>query len=182
MKFIFGIIGGYIGALIDSFSGFFFGAAIGFLFGYIIELKKVLHILEDKVSAIQSKLIDSNVMADQTTSDGIQVDNNDIEEISIAKEAVDPEEVTQINSAYKVTEEKPEPEITHELTSWKSISADGPGTQNLFEKIISYIRGFFTTGNVVVKVDVIILFFGVAFLLKYAAQRNAFPIELRFNE
>jgi len=38
---------------------------------------------------------------------------------------------------------------------------------------------FFTTGNVVVKVGVIILFFGVAFLLKYAAQRNAFPIELR---
>ncbi|MFT5395812.1 MAG: fructose-specific phosphotransferase system IIC component [Gammaproteobacteria bacterium] len=52
MKYIFGIIGGYIGALIDSFSGFFFGAAIGFLFGYVIELKKVLHILEDKVSVI----------------------------------------------------------------------------------------------------------------------------------
>ena len=179
MKFIFGIICGYIGALIDSFSGFFFGAAIGFLFGYVIELKKVLHILEEKVSLIQSNLIDSNVMADETTSDGIEVDNVDIEEISLAEEAIDPEEVTQINAAYKVTEEEPEPEITPESTSWETTDADEPSTQNLFDKIISNIRKFFTSGNVVVKVGVIILFFGVAFLLKYAAQRNAFPIELR---
>ena len=179
MKFIFGIIGGYIGALIDSFSGFFFGAAIGFLFGYVIELKKVLRIIEEKVSLIQSNLIDSNVMADETTSDGIQVDNVDIEEISIAEEAIDPEEVTQINTAYKVTEEEPEPEIMSESTSWETAHTDEPSTQNLFEKIISNIRQFFTSGNVVVKVGVIILFFGVAFLLKYAAQRNAFPIELR---
>ncbi len=179
MKFIFGIIGGYIGALIDSFSGFFFGAAIGFLFGYVIELKKVLRTIEEKVSLIQSNLIDSNVMADETTTDGIQVDNVDIEEISIAEEAVDPEEVTQINATYKVTEEEPEPEITPESTSWETTHADEDGTQNLFDKIISNIRQFFTTGNVVVKVGVIILFFGVAFLLKYAAQRNAFPIELR---
>ncbi|MFT5395811.1 MAG: putative membrane protein [Gammaproteobacteria bacterium] len=120
-------------------------------------------------------------MVDETTSEGIQVDNVDIEEISIAEEAVDPEEVTQINSAYKVTEEEPEPEleITPELSSWETTSADEPSAQNPFEKIISYIRHFFTTGNVVVKVGVIILFFGVSFLLKYAAQRNAFPIELR---
>jgi len=45
---------------------------------------------------------------------------------------------------------------------------------------IKFIRDFFTTGNVVVKVGVIVLFFGVAFLLKYAADRNLFPIELRF--
>lgn len=178
MKFIFGIIGGYIGALIDSFSGFFFGAAIGFLFGYVIELKKVLRILEDKVSVIQSNLIDSNVMADETTSDGTQVDNVDIEEISIAKEAVDPEEVTQINSDYKVAEKEPEIEITT-MPSWETASTVKSDRENLFNKINFTIRNFFTTGNVVVKVGVIILFFGVAFLLKYAAQRNAFPIEFR---
>jgi uncharacterized membrane protein len=42
-----------------------------------------------------------------------------------------------------------------------------------------YVRTFFTTGNVVLKVGMIILFFGVSFLLKYAAQRNMIPIELR---
>lgn len=179
MKFIFGIIGGYIGALIDSFSGFFFGAAIGFLFGYVIELKKVLRLLEEKVSVIQTNLIDSNVMVDDTTSDSIQVDNVDIEEIAITEEVVDPEAVTQINQAYKVTKEETEPEITIESPSEEASIVEQSNAQNPVEKIITYTRQFFTSGNVVVKVGVIILFFGVAFLLKYAAQRNAFPIELR---
>ncbi len=42
-----------------------------------------------------------------------------------------------------------------------------------------YVKNFFTTGNVVLKVGMIILFFGVSFLLKYAAQRNMIPIEFR---
>ena len=46
-------------------------------------------------------------------------------------------------------------------------------------RLIQLIRQFFTSGNLVVKSGVIILFFGVAFLLKYAAQRNMLPIELR---
>jgi len=41
------------------------------------------------------------------------------------------------------------------------------------------IKFFFTEGNVVVRIGVIVLFFGVAFLLKYAAERDAFPVELR---
>ncbi|MBI9092898.1 MAG: DUF2339 domain-containing protein [Desulfobacterium sp.] len=42
-----------------------------------------------------------------------------------------------------------------------------------------YLKTFFTTGNVVTKIGVIVLFFGFAFLLKYAAQRTIIPIEFR---
>jgi uncharacterized membrane protein len=42
-----------------------------------------------------------------------------------------------------------------------------------------YLKTFFTTGNIVLKAGIIILFFGVSFLLKYAAQRNMIPIEFR---
>jgi len=38
---------------------------------------------------------------------------------------------------------------------------------------------YFTGGNVIVRVGVIVLFFGVAFLLKYSAEHNLVPIELR---
>ena len=41
------------------------------------------------------------------------------------------------------------------------------------------IKDYFTGGNLLVRVGVIILFFGIAFLLKYAAERNVVPIELR---
>jgi uncharacterized membrane protein len=47
-----------------------------------------------------------------------------------------------------------------------------PGWQHI-------IREYFTGGNLVVRVGVIVLFFGVAFLLKYAAEHTTVPIEFR---
>ncbi|HET19777.1 MAG TPA: DUF2339 domain-containing protein, partial [Chromatiales bacterium] len=45
--------------------------------------------------------------------------------------------------------------------------------------LIDRLPAFVTEGNLMVKVGVVVLFFGLAFLLKYAAARIAFPIELR---
>lgn len=51
-----------------------------------------------------------------------------------------------------------------------------PGPQvELWNIVVSY----FTGGNVVVRAGVVVLFFGVAFLLKYSAERNLVPIEFR---
>ncbi|HEX5637092.1 MAG TPA: DUF2339 domain-containing protein, partial [Gammaproteobacteria bacterium] len=44
---------------------------------------------------------------------------------------------------------------------------------------IRWIKNYFTTGNTLVRVGVIILFFGVAFLVKYAVEKGIVPIELR---
>jgi uncharacterized membrane protein len=46
-------------------------------------------------------------------------------------------------------------------------------------KINQYVKNFFVTGNVVVRIGLIILFFGVAFLLKYVSSRGLVPIEVR---
>jgi len=43
----------------------------------------------------------------------------------------------------------------------------------------SRIWKFLFGGNTLVRVGVLVLFFGIAFLLKYAAERNFIPIELR---
>jgi len=42
-----------------------------------------------------------------------------------------------------------------------------------------WLKDFFTSGNIMVKVGVTVLFFGIAFLVKYAAERDILPIELR---
>ncbi|MEK6551496.1 MAG: DUF2339 domain-containing protein [Pseudomonadota bacterium] len=42
-------------------------------------------------------------------------------------------------------------------------------------------REFLFGGNTAVRIGVVVLFFGVAFLLKYAADRNLFPVELRLT-
>jgi len=49
------------------------------------------------------------------------------------------------------------------------------GAGSVFAKITE----FFTGGNLVLRVGLIILFIGVSFLIKYAAQHNLMPLELR---
>jgi uncharacterized membrane protein len=46
---------------------------------------------------------------------------------------------------------------------------------------VGAIRRFFTGGNALVRTGVIILFFGVAFLLRYMAEHTHVPIELRLS-
>ena len=50
-----------------------------------------------------------------------------------------------------------------------------------FDRVFAYIKAFFTEGNVVLRVGLLVLFFGVAFLLKYASERSMLPIELRLT-
>jgi uncharacterized membrane protein len=52
----------------------------------------------------------------------------------------------------------------------------GPG---LAERIFKSARDWLFGGNMVVRVGIIVLFFGIAFLLKYAADNSLLPIEFR---
>lgn len=47
--------------------------------------------------------------------------------------------------------------------------------------LVRWIRAYFTGGNLIVRVGVIVLLFGVAFLLKYAAEHSHVPIEWRLT-
>jgi uncharacterized membrane protein len=47
--------------------------------------------------------------------------------------------------------------------------------------LIAAIRDFFTGGNTLVRVGVIVLFFGVAFLLRYMAEHSHLSIEVRLT-
>ncbi|MBU2713205.1 DUF2339 domain-containing protein [Zooshikella harenae] len=50
---------------------------------------------------------------------------------------------------------------------------------DIISRFITFVINYFTTGNVVVRVGVIVLLFGVAFLLKYVAEQDLISIELR---
>lgn len=52
----------------------------------------------------------------------------------------------------------------------------GPG---LAERLFKSARDWLFGGNTVVRVGIIVLFFGIAFLLKYAADNSLLPIEFR---
>lgn len=48
-----------------------------------------------------------------------------------------------------------------------------------YEKALTWVKHYFTHGNVIVRVGVIVLFFGIAFLLRYASQQGVLPVEWR---
>jgi uncharacterized membrane protein len=47
------------------------------------------------------------------------------------------------------------------------------------DPLLDAVRGFFTGGNALVRAGVVVLFFGVAFLLRYAAEHTRVPIKFR---
>ena len=56
-----------------------------------------------------------------------------------------------------------------------------PAQPTIIDNVVRLVRDFFTEGNTVVRVGVIVLFFGIAFLLKYAAEHARLPVELRLS-
>jgi len=72
-----------------------------------------------------------------------------------------------------------EPAI-EQANPWGQTEATPNPVNQLIDKISKVILSYFTDGNVFVRVGLLILFFGVAFLLKYAAENSRIPIEFRF--
>lgn len=56
-----------------------------------------------------------------------------------------------------------------------------PAEPNLFEKGIAYVNRFFTEGNPIVRIGMVVMFFGLSFLVKYASNQGLLPIELRMT-
>ncbi|MBS0419018.1 MAG: DUF2339 domain-containing protein [Proteobacteria bacterium] len=56
-----------------------------------------------------------------------------------------------------------------------------PHREDFVDAAVRVVREYFTGGNTLVRVGVIILFFGVAFLLRYAAEHSHVPIEFRLS-
>ena len=52
--------------------------------------------------------------------------------------------------------------------------------EDLIRRLGNLVVAYFTDGNIFVRIGILILFFGVAFLLKYAAENSRIPIEFRF--
>jgi uncharacterized membrane protein len=54
-----------------------------------------------------------------------------------------------------------------------------PQLPNPIEKALDYLNNFFNQGNPIVRIGMVVMFFGLSFLVKYAANQGLFPIELR---
>ena len=77
-------------------------------------------------------------------------------------------------------EPKPDIPMPEQSNPWGQATQSANPINQLFDKLSKFVLSYFTDGNVFVRVGLLILFFGVAFLLKYAAENSRIPIEFRF--
>ena len=75
---------------------------------------------------------------------------------------------------------RPEIEAPAVAPKQARLSAPRPPSTTLRDNLPAPLANFIFGGNLLVKVGVLILFLGLAFLLRYAAERVTVPIELRY--
>ena len=92
---------------------------------------------------------------------------------------------TSSDVATAPTAEKPlpEPDRIHGPSGKPGPAGDAPsraaGPAVSANRLAAVIYEWFTGGNLLVRIGVVVLLFGFAFLVKYAAARNMVPLELR---
>lgn len=200
MIFVYIIVGAIAGLAVGQNGlGAVSGAAIGYLLGELLLLKtrekytvEQVKTLISKVNALQASSIsaaqEESTKAYQEANEASQVDITPPEDqhVQAAKDAV----LAREQSKLTIEKESPAPSdlsdqspadkkttYTNAKPSANKANAFIDGISNLFNSVV----GFFTTGNVLVKVGVVVLFFGVSFLVKLAAENALFPIEYRLT-
>lgn len=185
MKILFSFVGLVVGAIIDEGTGAVFGLFIGLLAGSLIQYRDRLRDLERQFSELRDRIYGEG---EETVTPPSRAGAAKTAEAPAAEERASPvteEEEEDITlTPLEGTGEHSiitDAEIEGEEVSIKPTPVTSPPRGTTWNNpVIRSIRRFFTTGNVVVKVGILIVIIGVSFLLKLAAEHHMFPLELRF--
>ncbi len=71
--------------------------------------------------------------------------------------------------------------IKPNVVTGAAVNSASSTQQSFFTSLFDALYNFFTGGNSFVRIGMLVLFIGIAFLLKYAAQIGYFPVEVRLS-
>ena len=170
MLFVFGLIGGIVGFRLAGLSGFAFGASIGVLIGWVNHLSGRLAALEKG----------------EATTGGIEVSDRTppvAEPISQQEEstgAPGPLEPEKLPEPPRPAREAPADALQGEKRKGAG-AADRTSSPAI--GATESMKAWFSSGNVPVKVGVVLCLFGMAFFIREAIDRQLLdlPIELRLG-
>jgi uncharacterized membrane protein len=208
MWFVGLIVGGFIGAIGDV-GGAFFGAIVGAIVGAMISSQRKagsderLKTIEDtmrrlhrRVEALEGAAAPSAATGGEpvTEAPATAVAADQVAPAPIASPALSHPDVAagyELADAYASLGRSPPATAAQEAAAPPAVEAPpaaaaaqplqparrtpGPPPASPDDVISRWIFG----GNTLVRVGIVVLFIGVAFLLKYAAERDLVPIELR---
>ncbi|RPH38009.1 MAG: DUF2339 domain-containing protein, partial [Desulfobulbaceae bacterium] len=173
MHIILAILGGLAGLAGAGFFGALLGAVVGILIAEVLAQRRRIAALE-KIAGTQKSSSLSEVVFTPVADAAVP-------EREAQTGATSPQSPSQLENHTVPMEGSPfgyQPE-TAEIQSTTPFDGFFAGLGTGATRISTLLNSFFTGGNLVLKIGVVILFFGVAFLLKYAAQRNLVPLEFR---
>ena len=87
--------------------------------------------------------------------------------------------ITAVTPAPPKPKPKPKP-VPEPVPEWLAKAVVVPPQPSLEERLPAWLRNWLFGGNAIVKVGVLILFLGLAFLLRYATEGMVVPVELRY--
>ncbi len=161
------LVGALIGVMLSGFSGAVFGAATGFLIGWVKQLS-------DRLAALE---------ADKAASGDLK----ELDRAPAVSEPVSPQEAVAEPPEAPTPEISPDPPLPPEesVTTAPSAQRSDPGTTDrtsaTVARIIDVLKGWLTSGNVPVKVGVVLSLFGMAFFIREAIDRQLFDLPIEFR-
>ncbi len=190
---IFTITGMLLGEFIFSDSGWLIGGIFGFLITKITGMTYQINRMERDLKSLQDQKVSISALSQQTPPQAAAIPESagapDEKPIPLAERLkahgieLPPAEITNIKdvapgsegqieetSPLQPMQTAPKPQIFNQ---------EKPAQLNLLEKAIGYVRHFFTEGNPIVRIGMVVMFFGLSFLVKYASNQGLLPLELR---
>jgi uncharacterized membrane protein len=166
IRVILAIIGAVLGVTLAGKDVYFLAAVVGTLLGLAIgeiaSLRKSSRSLEEQLRALRESIIRRPATPSERTESTHRP----------------PEAARLAPSAPTVSAPIPSVRVAREI-EWKPSETPTPPAAENDNVIIRRLREYFTGGNTLVRSGVVVLFFGVAFLLRYLAEHSHLPIELR---
>ncbi|WP_095108849.1 DUF2339 domain-containing protein [Pseudomonas sp. Irchel 3E20] len=188
MQWMFMLIGLLLGWLLDEEPGeALVGALLGLGLGQAIVLSRLgaqaavqgqaLAALEQRLALVESPAADVQAPAPAP----VPVEPEPVEPEPVMAAAPEPTAPAQ-ELVWELPADLPTAEPTP-ADPWQPAAPQQPApprTPNLIDRAIASARNWLLGGNTVLRVGVLLLFLGLAFLLRYATEGVVVPLELRY--
>jgi len=156
------------------------GGVVGWLIWKVISMDNTINVLNKRLQQLSLLLPQPGVGEADKSSDikvPSQIEKEVPADLSAPTSKLDVEGDSEL-----ITPESAAlwPPVQSEIQSpWTSTRENNHKTANLFSELFNKALTWFFSGNMLVRVGSIILFFGAGFLLKYAAEHSQLSIEMR---
>ena len=180
MQIILTIAGVLIRNILWRNGGWLYGALAGLAIGALIITNNKVRKLQVELTNLKIRVHSQTAVKPETpTEQTTQATAKKVSEESQPPKAKEPVAVkapheTTVGNQWQLKGDKParsNPNDPYEQEPY-----DVPVLPVPIDHAINWVKNFFTTGNIIVKVGGTVLFFGIAFLFNYAEERTTFPI------